>query len=42
MPFAAVLSTQPNARDALADCLAQIKWQGPVDLAMVFFARAPR
>ncbi len=39
MPFAAVLSTQANARDALADCLAQIKWQGRVDLAMVFFAR---
>jgi small ligand-binding sensory domain FIST len=38
MPFSSVLSTEPTTRGAVADCLARINWQGPVDLAMAFFA----
>jgi small ligand-binding sensory domain FIST len=38
MPFASVLSTGPTTRAAVADCLAQLAWQGPVDLATAFFS----
>ncbi len=37
MPFASALSTRPDTKAAIADCLEQANWQGPVDLAMVFF-----
>lgn len=40
MPFASVLSTQPTTQAAVDDCLARSHWQGPVDLAMVFFSPA--
>src|SRR5262245_8860282 len=42
MPFASVLSTQPTTEAALADCLARSGWQGPVDLAMVYYAPVRR
>jgi small ligand-binding sensory domain FIST len=42
MPFASVLSTEPQTPDAVADCLARGNWRGPVDLAMVFYTPAHR
>jgi small ligand-binding sensory domain FIST len=38
MPFASVLSTETMTEAAVTDCLERGNWQGPVDLAMVFFA----
>jgi small ligand-binding sensory domain FIST len=42
MPFSSVLSTAATTKAAVEDCLARSQWQGPVDLAMVFFAPAHR
>src|SRR5207253_11333191 len=42
MPFSSALSTAPETEAAVAECLALVQWQGPVDLAMVFFAPAHR
>jgi len=36
MPFASVLSTEPNTETAVADCLTRLNWAGPADLVMVF------
>jgi small ligand-binding sensory domain FIST len=38
MPFTAVLSTKADTRGALKECLDQANWNGPVDLATVFFS----
>ncbi len=37
MPFSSTLSTESATSAAVAECLARAEWQGPVDLAMVFF-----
>jgi small ligand-binding sensory domain FIST len=42
MPFTSALSTESLTQAAVEDCLARANWQGPVDLAMAFFAPAHR
>src|SRR5262249_38278891 len=37
MPFASALSTEADSVMAVAECTGYLRWDGPVDLALVFF-----